>query len=403
MQLTPTELTVLEWAMPTGIIARRYIYGTDAAQTRRLRAAFSALVNAGALSEHVIWHDTTTGRDHKRYYITPTGFRALVDALPDEHPLKQKIDPCSIRTGLNAASQNRLARQADAKTVLAGIGVDDMYSLLANGQNPFCFFGDPTSDQTYYNAYDPTSPNYIDQVMARLITDAKAAAMTMDFAGSPHPFFMPIQYMHINNKYTNNALGVIVDFRDTTVCVVFKNLIDNTNMYWNKRAYSLMLAFSSGFFRHGFAAPVNSRPHNALLFLDQASSLDTLLDTIITQPPKDFPDPFSVFIPIVLREPHPHGIPLLRQLMQFGLQALYRREQMYIMDCYPCLEYRSPYFDRLYYGRKKILIGTILNLYQISSYAKSNSDDYWICYQDQVTLYERFVPHDHIISIPRHD
>ena len=404
MILKPIELKVLEWSMPIGIISRRYLYGADDAETRNLRDAFSSLVKAGLLSEHVVFHDTTTGRDHKRYYITPKGFLTLVECLPEEHPLKYATEPCTIRSGLSSAGQKSIVRMADVKTVFAGLGVDDMYSLLANGKNPFSFFGPPTSDRTYKAAYDPSSPNYIDQVMGQMVQQARSTGMTMDFDFFGRSIFVPLRYMRAFPKPVNNALGVVLDFRDKTVYVVFKGLIDDPQkLFWSKRAYERML-FEPAYCAHKFTSTYAIAPRNALFFLDQVCSLPKLLDTVISQPPNDFPAPFGCILAIVLRDSQPDGIPLLRQVLRLGIKALYQLEQSYIMHCCPSLQCRYSDPTKLYDAEKEYYVGTIADLCQILNYLKRGGKDFWICYEDQVPLYGRYIPLDRIISIPRqHD
>ena len=199
-------------------------------------------------------------------------------------------------------------------------------------------------------------------------------------------------------------MGVILDFRDNAAYVVFKELIDTpAELFWTYPAYKIML-INNWFRARHFTGEYTHHASNALFLIDQTCSLPTLLDTVINQPPKNFPVPFTHIIPIVLRESHPDGIPLLRQLLQLGLKTLYSYEQSYIRHYAPSLECRYNNCTKLYYDKKEYYVGTIIDLCQILTYLERGANDFWICYEDQVTLYGRYIPLDHIISIPRrHD
>ena len=67
----------------------------------------------------------------------------------------------------------------------------------------------------------------------------------------------------------------------------------------------------------------------------------------------------------------------------------------------PCSIYMKLSDTKLYCAENEYYVGTMIDLCQILIYLKRSAKDFWICYEDQVALYEPYIPHHHIISIPR--
>ena len=77
MALTKLELKLIEMALPSGIIDRRYLFGANELETRKVRAVFTNLVKLNVFKRIAVATRSDSGSDIHRFYLTEAGFCAV--------------------------------------------------------------------------------------------------------------------------------------------------------------------------------------------------------------------------------------------------------------------------------------------------------------------------------------
>jgi len=388
--LSDAEARVLLLSLPTGIIDSKCLFGPTPQETRRLRTAFAALLTADYLSEHIVAHDKTAGRDFRRSYITQAGVDALCTTLPSTHPLQKYHDlPVNIRSGRNESHLSRMVRYADVSCFLACAGAETALTCpLTLGCNPF-FVGAPPL------LHD--SPNLEDQLKKELVNHCQALpALSSSSTGA---VYFQSDYVRIANKYNNNT-GLLIDFGHKDVYMVFKSLF-RTPLRWYGETYRTCLALYHRYYfdRWGIRNTINGNLRDAILIVDTKSELLAYLDQA-----SKYRSPFAHLFVFLRRA---EGFEDLRYLLEHGLVTtlenhleIAKREHGVTGK----IDQNGATIIR--YNGNRCLLGTLLDVAAAGNWKKiyeQSKDDaaYYLCFEDQVEYYARAVNLKYLLPIPR--
>lgn len=390
--LKETELRVLTMALPTGIIDGKSLFGVTPQATRKLRAVFAVLHGRGYLSEHIVAHDTQSGRDFRRSYITQSGFEALCCSLPPGNPLRELRGlKVNIRTGRNDDHLSRMVRYSDVSCFLACAGVDTAVTCTWNlNRNPF-FVSHPRC------LLD--SPN-LEDIVKRTLFDHGSTLPSFS-KNDTGAVYLQSDYVDTSRKYNNN-LGLLIDFKHKDVYMVFKSLF-RVPLRWYAHAYlsCLGVSHSSRFKNLNMRNLSSNLPKCALLIVDTKAKRLSYIDSIAT-----YKKPFSHLYVFLRRA---EGFQELYQLLNNGLTKTLEAHLAIASRVYGVTGHvdASGYTDIQYQG-KKCFLGTLMDLARAAyflTYTSMPDADHkascFICFEDQVDYYSRVISRKSLLSIPR--
>ena len=388
--LNNTEVRVLLLSLPTGIIDSKSLFGATEQETRRLRTAFSNLHNYGYLTDHIVAHDTETGRDFTRSYLTQAGAIALCDALPADHPLQVlRNHPVNIRSGRNESHLSRMVRYADVSCFLACAGAETALTCPLNlGYNPF-FVGVPNLRSESPNLEDILKDEaYFQGFLLPELTDSSSGVV-----------YFQSDYVRIARKY-NNSIGLLIDFAHKDGYIVLKSLFRKPLRWCGNTYTSCLEVYFIRFFKDWKIQNTDYRGNlrDAILVVDTKAELIAYLDRA-----NKYEKPFSHIFVFLRRA---EGFESLRHLLADGLVKTLDAHLAIAKQVYGVTG--SIHQDGVavidYHGAH-CRLGTIIDIKGVATCKKSHinhKDDYIICFADQVEYYSRVIKSKYLLAIPRH-
>ncbi len=390
MALTKLELKLIEMALPSGIIDRRYLFGANELETRKVRAVFTNLVKLNVFKRIAVATRSDSGSDIHRFYLTEAGFREYINSLFPSHLLYGYNGSHTIRTGLNAEGTTRLVRLSDARTILASFGVRDVFATTITSAAPF------ENKTILFKAMNKiaSSNNYNDAFLWAVLDRADRRMLYGDLSTLEHPVFFDkrFAFLHFNKKGIFSS-GLVANFQTGESYSVYKYLEFPCNSYWKSEQHYEILNYP--LVDAGIKTDDYKQSLNALLLLD---TYDQLLKFIALMS-EEFPMPYKRFVPIIVNANRPKELHVLRTLLYSTYVDALNATQHQILAKYPHLRHRHRDDNTLMYvdGGTCFTVGTIINLYLIRQRIPPN----WIVFDDQYDLYRKLFPSSIILTIPR--
>lgn len=393
MSLKPIEMKIIEMSLPTGIINRRYVFGQDAQETRALRAAFSNLIKFNALKDVVVARRSDSGSGIHRCYLTPAGFKAYISQLPPGHILYGYNGPHTIRGNFNDEGKNRLVRESDVRTILASVGVLDVFATTIKGTTPFL------TKRELWQAIDQITvrSNLADSLLLTVLNYADSRGLVGNLSSIAHPVLFDKRFALETLQKSIFSSGLVANFGTGEAYSVYKHLEFPPKPGWVKKQHTERL--DASLLKAGINAEIEPYykdcVRNAILLVDTWDQLEMF----ITKMPADFPEPYSHCFPIVVSATYPDQLQLLKTLLHSKLSDVINSTKNTILSTHPHL---TPYVrsDRILNYRDNnnnfYSVATIIDLTLIR-----RKKTHLICYQDQYDYYHSLLPKATLLTIKR--